>query len=105
MTSSTHTIRRLAAAIALALALAVLTVPSALAAGSCPCNSGLPLSADRTPAANASPRVVHVVQSGGFDWGAFGIGIAAAVGGLVVLGGLCVAVRQTRRVRDPLRSA
>jgi hypothetical protein len=58
MTSSTRTIKRLAAAVALALAVAVLTVPSALAIP-CPCNAGLPPSTDSTPATNASPPIVQ----------------------------------------------
>jgi hypothetical protein len=101
---TTHTIRRLAAAIALSLAVAVLIAPSALAGGRCPCNSDLPISADTNQAASASPRVVHVVQSSGFDWGDFGIGVVAAVGGLLVLGGLCIGVRQARQAQRPLGS-
>jgi hypothetical protein len=103
MTTSIRRIQRPAATVALALALAVLAVPSALAT-SCPCNAGLPLSTDSTPATNASPPIVHVVEMGGFDWGDFGIGIAAALGSLLVLAGLAIGVRQTRRSHHPLGS-
>jgi hypothetical protein len=105
MTSSTHTIQKLGAAIALAVAFAVLTVPSALAAGGCPCNAGLPLSASTSQVAETSPPVVQVVRPSGFDWGDFGIGIAAASGGLVALLGLYIGVRQTRQARRPLGTA
>jgi hypothetical protein len=63
MTRSTHTIQRLAAAIALALALAVLTVPAAHAAG-CPCNSDL-LPAGRGQAASQkAPNASQVTDDG-----------------------------------------
>ena len=102
MTISTRTIQRLGAAIALALAVAVLGAPSALATP-CPCNEGLPVSATSTPAASASQPIV-INQTAGFDWGDFGIGVAAALGGLLILVGLLVGVRQGRRSHHPLGS-
>jgi hypothetical protein len=151
MITSTHTIRRLVAAIALALAAAVLTVPSTLAsdrspsasltkssdplAGVCPCNRDLPLGASTrvaaqaaeaapygapsycpcnkgllrvsdTPAAplTASSPVINVSQPGSFHWGDFGIGIATAVGILLMLAGLGIGVRQARQARHRLGS-
>jgi hypothetical protein len=105
MTSSTHTIQRVAAAIAIAVAVAVLTVPSALASGGCPCNADLPLSANTSRAAETSSPVVQVVRPSGFDWGDFGIGIAAASVGLATVGGLYIGVRQTRQARRSLGTA
>ena len=102
MTSSICTIQKLGAAIALVVAFAVLTVPSALAAGGCPCNEDLPLSASTSQIAETSSPVVQVVRPSGFDWGDFGIGIAAASGGLVALGGSYIGVRQTRQARRRL---
>jgi hypothetical protein len=102
MTISTRTIQRLGAAIALVLAVAVLAAPSALATP-CPCNDGLPVSVTSTTAASTSPPIV-VTQTAGFDWGDFGIGVAAALGGLLILGGLLVTVRQARRSHHPLGS-
>jgi hypothetical protein len=193
MITSTHTIRRLVAPIALALAAAVLTVPSALAssgspsasltksssplAGQCPCNSDLPLgastraatqaaeaapygapsycpcnkdllrvsatratrlmasssvaniatpvaeaapygtpsycpcnkdllrvSATRTAPLTASSPVANISQPTSFHWGDFGIGIATAVGTLLMLAGLGIGMRQARQARHRLGS-
>jgi hypothetical protein len=151
MITSTHTIRRLVAPIALALAAAVLTVPSALAssgspsasltksssplAGQCPCNSDLPLgastraatqvaeaapygapsycpcnedllrvSATRATRLTASSSVANISQPTSFHWGDFGIGIATAVGTLLMLAGLGIGMRQARQARHRLGS-
>jgi hypothetical protein len=103
MTISTRTIQRLGAAIALALAVAVLAAPSALATP-CPCNEGLPVSSTSTTGASASPPVVQITQTAGFEWGDFGIGAAAALGSLLILGGLWIGVRQARRSHHPLET-
>jgi hypothetical protein len=103
MTSSTRTLQRVAAAVALVLAVAALTAPSAFAT-SCPCNEGLPSSTDPAAAASPRPPIVHVVESDAFDWGDFGIGVAAAFGGLLILAGFRIGVRQTRRSHHPLGS-
>jgi len=101
MTSSTHKLR-MVVTLVLALAVAMLTVPSALAAAGCPCNADLPQSVADTRPASASLPIVNVVQSGSFAWGDFGIGIAAAVGALLIVGGIGAAVRHTRRSHERL---
>jgi hypothetical protein len=41
-------------------------------------------------------QTVSIVESGGFDWGDFGIGIAAAVGGLLLLAALGAGLRKVQ---------
>jgi hypothetical protein len=54
---------------------------------------------DTVNSARLAP-VVERVPSGGFDWGSFGIGIGAGIGGLLLLGGLATRVRPQRRLAN-----
>src|SRR5262249_44958700 len=64
----------------------------------------------RSPDTNAAAptarhQTVSIVESGGFDWGDFGIGIGAAVGGLLLLTGVGVGLREMRQLRHRLGNA
>jgi hypothetical protein len=151
MTSSTCTIQKLGAAIALVAAFAILT-PSALAAGGCPCNKDLPLSANTTSAAasaatpqglkadglrwqgiakvyqqnqlgqavaltrvsrlavptsslnrpakqyTTAAKLVPAVPGNGFDWGDAGIGVAAAIGSMLLAAAGTIGLRKRSRL-------
>lgn len=116
MLGLTYTLRKIAAGVALALSVAALIVPQALAGGGSPYGApdgwyphivslsrardvaryGAPdgwypyvlslARAHRGPA-GAPAAVVTVVRSPGFAWRDFGIGIAAAVGAMLLLAG------------------
>ena len=63
-------------------------------------------SPDTKDAADAARyQTVSILESSGFDWGDFGIGIAAAVGGLLLLTGLGAGLREARQVRHRLGNA
>ena len=54
----------------------------------------------------ATPEASPVtVSNGGLDWGTVGIGIGAALGGMLLLGALVVGVVEIRHTKRPLGSA
>ena len=101
MFRKTHTIKRSAAGLAVAACISGLTASSALASGNTSFTREYAtwlagpkvqhLSDGRSPdtrdfAALAHAPVVTVVESPGFQWGDFGIGGAAAIGAMLLLG-------------------
>ena len=128
MFRSTHTLRRFAGGLAMAGALAVVAVPQALAgSGSTLIDGRSPDTIDAARAAHAqastlidgrSPDtidaaiqahepVVTIVQAPGFQWGDFGIGVAAALGAvlLLVASTRMLATRQSRKQPGPVAAA
>jgi hypothetical protein len=71
----------------------------------CPCNRDLlSVSDNRAAARTASSPITEVGQPSSFHWGDFGIGIATAIGALLMLAGLSIGMRQARQARHRLGS-
>ena len=110
MIGQTHAMSRVASGIALAGATVALATPNGLA-GSKP-NYGPPdpwaipyltatsrgfLTDTTYTARNGQQPLATVSASGGFDWSAFGIGVAVGMAGLLALGVLAARTGRLRR--------